>query len=165
MFCRSLFVRCPFILLSMLLRFTDSDYPFGILDLRILITSLWYLQTLLDRDTEPGPRFLASDAVVFIVFSVLWWEMVARFVDIRTIKNGVLRNCLRLKLLEITRFFIWENSDIPFVDILFKRICTRPDISILSLKNQWNVRVIKETISYVTNNWLTINALTLKVFF
>ena len=29
------------------LRFTDSDYSIGILDLRILITSLWYLQTLL----------------------------------------------------------------------------------------------------------------------
>jgi hypothetical protein len=29
------------------LRFTDSDYLFGILDLRILITSLWYLQTVL----------------------------------------------------------------------------------------------------------------------
>ena len=43
---------------------------------------LWYLQTLLDTDTGPEPGFLASDAVVFIVFSVLWWEMVARFVDI-----------------------------------------------------------------------------------
>jgi hypothetical protein len=67
---------------------------------------LWYLQTLLDTDTGPGPGFLASDAVVFIVFSVLWREMVARFVDIRTIKNGVLKNCLRLKLLEITWYFI-----------------------------------------------------------
>ena len=29
------------------LRYTDSDCPFGILDIRILITSLWYLQTRL----------------------------------------------------------------------------------------------------------------------
>ena len=45
------------IVLSVLLRFTDSDYPFGIFwplcclfffNLWILITSLWYLQTLLD---------------------------------------------------------------------------------------------------------------------
>ena len=44
------------IVLSVLLRYTDSDYPFGILwplcclffsDIQILITSLWYLQTLL----------------------------------------------------------------------------------------------------------------------
>jgi len=33
--------------LSVLLRYTDSDYLFGILDIQILITSLWYLQTLL----------------------------------------------------------------------------------------------------------------------
>jgi hypothetical protein len=33
--------------LSVLLRYTDSDCPFGILDIRILITSLWYLQTRL----------------------------------------------------------------------------------------------------------------------
>jgi predicted nucleic acid-binding Zn ribbon protein len=50
------FYFCYFVL-SVLLRFTDSDYPFGIFwplcclfffDLWILITSLWYLQTLLD---------------------------------------------------------------------------------------------------------------------
>jgi hypothetical protein len=43
------------IVLSVLLRYMDSDYPFGIFwplcclfffDIRILITSLWYLQTL-----------------------------------------------------------------------------------------------------------------------
>jgi len=47
MFCRSLFVLFLLaIVLFGLLRFTDSDYPFGILDLQILI--LWYLQTLLE---------------------------------------------------------------------------------------------------------------------
>ena len=47
-------IVCPFvsfrfvIILSVILRFTASDYPFGILDLRLLITP-WYL------------RFTASD--------------------------------------------------------------------------------------------------------
>ena len=36
-FCRLLFMT---IVLSILLRFTTSDYPFGILDLRLLITPL-----------------------------------------------------------------------------------------------------------------------------
>jgi hypothetical protein len=58
MFCRSLFVLFVLfllaIVLSVLLWFTDSDYLFGIFwslcclsffDLRILITSLWHLQT------------------------------------------------------------------------------------------------------------------------
>ena len=41
MFCRSLFVLFLLaIVLSVFLRFTDSDYPFGILDLQILITPL-----------------------------------------------------------------------------------------------------------------------------
>ena len=53
-------IVCPFVLFLLaivlsVLRYTDSDYPFGILwplcclffDIRILITSLWYLQTLL----------------------------------------------------------------------------------------------------------------------
>ena len=50
MFCRSLFVLLSFlaIMLSVLRRFTASDYPFGIFDLRLLITP-WYL------------RFTASD--------------------------------------------------------------------------------------------------------
>jgi hypothetical protein len=40
-FCRSLFVLILLaIVLSILLRFKDSDYPFGIFDLRILIISL-----------------------------------------------------------------------------------------------------------------------------
>ena len=41
MYCRSLFVLfLVAIVLSVFLRFMDSDYPFGILDLWILITSL-----------------------------------------------------------------------------------------------------------------------------
>ena len=44
MFCRSLFVLLSFfllaIMLSIFLWFTDSNYPFGILDLQILITPL-----------------------------------------------------------------------------------------------------------------------------
>jgi len=41
MFCRSLFVRFLLaVVFSVLLRFTASDYSFGILDLRLLITPL-----------------------------------------------------------------------------------------------------------------------------
>jgi hypothetical protein len=39
-FRRSLFVILAIVLLSVLLRFTTSDYPFSILDLRLLITPL-----------------------------------------------------------------------------------------------------------------------------
>ena len=47
-----------------LLRSTDSDYPFGIFDLRILITSLWYLRST-DSDYPFGIFKL------FSLFSVL----------------------------------------------------------------------------------------------
>jgi hypothetical protein len=57
------------IVLSVLLRCTDSDYPFGIFwplyclfffDVRILITSLWYLQTLLPLVVYASRPFLIS---------------------------------------------------------------------------------------------------------
>jgi len=93
-FCRSLFV--PFVLFLMaivlyvLLRFTASDYPFGILDSRLLITPLvsWNFSKEMQSSWQIITILLfriMSIPTIFRLFRVLTSEMLGRRLPVFTL--------------------------------------------------------------------------------